>query len=129
VDEFISALTPVVLTTDTWVTNNAYRDGRATPYQAVLEAGTAVLVDDTGSPRTKCSCGNPLTEARPDGVDPGETTGTPWDGYDPGATTIVDAGDETDTLTLTDLGTGELFEQPVGGSRPPTTTSTSAPIG
>jgi hypothetical protein len=75
-----------------------------------------VLVDDTGTPRTKCSCGNPLTEARPDNTDPATTTGDdPWDGYSAGTITIVDAGDQTDTLTLTDLDTGQPIEQPIGG--------------
>jgi hypothetical protein len=73
-----------------------------------------VLVDDTGTPRTKCSCGNPLTEARPDGTDPATTTGTPWDGYTTATITIVEPGDPTDTLTLTDLQTGDQLEQPIG---------------
>jgi hypothetical protein len=114
IDEFVAGLTPVVLTTDTWVTNNGFENGRATPYQAVLQAGTAVLVDDTGTPRTKCSCGNPLTQARTDGVDPASTTGEPWDGYATGTVAIVEPGDPTDTLTLTDLDTGQPIEQPIG---------------
>ena len=59
----LATFTPVVLTADTLVTNNGYRDGRATPFPAVLEAGTAVLVDGFGTPRVKCSCGNPLGAA------------------------------------------------------------------
>ena len=35
----------------------------------VLQAGTAVMVDDRGVPRAKCSCGNPLREPIP-GTDP-----------------------------------------------------------
>jgi hypothetical protein len=116
IDTFITNLTPVTLTTDTWVTNNGYKNGEPTPYQAVLQAGTAVLVDDTGTPRTKCSCGNPLTQAQPDNTDPATTTGdNPWNGYTTQTITIVDAGDQTDTLTLTDLDTGQPIEQPIGG--------------
>jgi hypothetical protein len=115
IDTFITNLTPVTLTTDTWVTNNGYKNGEPTPYQAVLQAGTAVLVDDTGTPRTKCSCGNPLTQAQPDNTDPATTTGdNPWNGYTTQTITIVDAGDQTDTLTLTDLDTGQPIEQPIG---------------
>jgi hypothetical protein len=47
---------------DVRVTNYDYKDGEATPYQAVLQAGTAMLVDDRGVPRVKCNCGNPLAE-------------------------------------------------------------------
>ncbi|MGH3907098.1 MAG: DUF6777 domain-containing protein, partial [Pseudonocardiaceae bacterium] len=42
---------------DTRVTNHGYRDGKATDRQAVLQAGTAVLVDEKGRPRVKCGCG------------------------------------------------------------------------
>ncbi|WP_209306536.1 serine/threonine-protein kinase [Blastococcus sp. CT_GayMR19] len=57
---FLRSLTPVVLSTDTAVTNHGFRDGRANAYQAVLQAGTAVLVDEDGVPRVRCACGNPL---------------------------------------------------------------------
>jgi hypothetical protein len=56
----LGTFTPVALRTDTAVTNHGYRDGRATPFQAVLQAGTAVLVDERGVPRVRCACGNPL---------------------------------------------------------------------
>ncbi|MCZ7459365.1 DUF6777 domain-containing protein [Streptomyces sp. WMMC940] len=63
VPAYLRSLTPVRLTWDTRVTNHGYRDGRATEYQAVLQAGTAVLVDDRGVPRVRCACGNPLAPA------------------------------------------------------------------
>ncbi|MGI5479520.1 DUF6777 domain-containing protein [Streptomyces lavendofoliae] len=53
-------LTPVVLRADTRITAHGYRDGSATPYQSVLQAGTAVLVDQYGAPRVRCACGGPL---------------------------------------------------------------------
>jgi hypothetical protein len=62
---FLVALTPVVLRADTAVTNHGHRDGRANAYQSVLQAGTAVLVDDRGVPRVRCSCGNPLADPAP----------------------------------------------------------------
>ena len=58
---YVDSLTPVVLTDDTLVTNHGYRDGHATTLPAVLQAGTAVMVDTLGVPRVKCNCGNPLT--------------------------------------------------------------------
>ena len=45
---YLRSLTPVQLRMDTRVTNHGYRDGAATSYQAVLQTGTAVLVDDRG---------------------------------------------------------------------------------
>jgi hypothetical protein len=62
VARYIRELTPVTLTTDTRVTNHNFVDGRAVGYQAILQAGTAVLVDKDGIPRARCRCGNPLLE-------------------------------------------------------------------
>lgn len=60
ISTYIEGLTPVVLRSDTAVTNHGFKNGRATPLQSVLQAGTAVLVDAYGVPVTKCYCGNPL---------------------------------------------------------------------
>jgi hypothetical protein len=61
IPRYVSRLTPVLLRTDTLVTNHGYRDGRATSDAAVLEAGMGVLVNGYGVPAVKCNCGNPLT--------------------------------------------------------------------
>lgn len=58
---YVSHLTPVLLRTDTRVTNHGYANGHATTLQSVLQAGTAVFVDRYGQPVVKCYCGNPLT--------------------------------------------------------------------
>jgi hypothetical protein len=60
---FIRRLRPVTLTRDTRVTNHTYAGGRAVPFQAILQAGTAVLVDEKGDYVARCRCGNPLREA------------------------------------------------------------------
>lgn len=107
VPTFLRGLTPVVLRADVRVTNHGYRDGAPTAFQAVLQSGTAVLVDDHGLPRVRCACGNPLrpaTAPRADAVH----QGAPWSGYRPdrvvvvkrttqvvGALVIVDAVDNT----------------------------------
>ena len=62
---YVGGLTPAILAADTRVTNNGFKDGRATPHQSLLKKGTAVLVDDEGIPRVRCFCGNPLQP--PDG--------------------------------------------------------------
>lgn len=69
---YVAELTPTFLTRDTRVTNNGYKNGKATPRQAVLEEGTAVLVDANGDPRVRCKCGNPLDA--PDDDDTSTTT-------------------------------------------------------
>ncbi|MFB6550939.1 DUF6777 domain-containing protein [Streptomyces sp. NPDC056405] len=80
--DYLRGLTPVVLRADTRVTNHGYREGRAAGYQAVLQTGTAVLVDDRGVPRVRCACGNPLKAPAAIG-DESVTRGTPWPGYRP----------------------------------------------
>ncbi|WP_223837971.1 DUF6777 domain-containing protein [Streptomyces venezuelae] len=85
---YLRSLTPVQLRVDTRVTNHGYEDGRATAYQAVLEAGTAVLVDDRGVPRVRCACGNPLGE--PVALKPNSTRhGKPWAAYHPQNTVVI----------------------------------------
>lgn len=71
VPDFIRSLTPKVLTEDTRVTNHGFKDGEAYAFQSVLEAGTAVLVDDEGKIVVRCRCGNPLREPKcPPGCEP-----------------------------------------------------------
>ncbi|MFF7774993.1 DUF6777 domain-containing protein [Streptomyces tanashiensis] len=84
---WLRGLTPVALRADTRVTNHRYREGRANAFQAVLQTGTSVLVDQYGSPRVRCACGNPL---RSPGADPGGIhQGEPWDGFDPDRVIVV----------------------------------------
>jgi hypothetical protein len=81
VPAYLRSLTPVQLRMDTRVTNHGYRNGAATSYQAVLQTGTAVLVDSRGMPRVRCACGNPLLAPVPQQGTP-RTTGDSWPGYD-----------------------------------------------
>jgi hypothetical protein len=63
ISDYVTALTPVTLRTDTAVTNHGFANGHVTPFQAVLQAGTAVMVDQFGVPQVRCYCGNPLASA------------------------------------------------------------------
>ncbi|WUG85049.1 hypothetical protein OHU74_03865 [Streptomyces sp. NBC_00454] len=85
---YLRSLTPVQLRMDTRVTNHGYRDGRATAYQAVLQAGTAVLVDDRGVPRVRCACGNPLGSPVALRADP-KHSGQPWTSYRPAQVVVI----------------------------------------
>jgi hypothetical protein len=62
VARYIRGLRAVTLTRDTRVTNHSFVDGHAVAFQAILQAGTAVLVDKDGVPVVRCRCGNPLLE-------------------------------------------------------------------
>ena len=111
---FISSLTPVQLRTDTRVTNHGFRDGVATPRQAVLQAGSAVLVDENGVPRARCACGNPLLEPAPVAAAPSYVGGDEWAAFDPDQLLAVQAGPPVDELILADLETDVPFVRPVG---------------
>ncbi|MEU7028322.1 DUF6777 domain-containing protein [Streptomyces sp. NPDC046275] len=76
---FLRSLTSVQLRVDTRVTNHGFSGGRAAPFQSVLQAGTAVLVDDHGVPRVRCACGNPLTP--PVAQKSPKPVGQAWPGY------------------------------------------------
>jgi len=115
IPHYISTLTPVVLTTDTRVTNHGYAHGGATPRPAVLQAGTAVLVDRYGTPRVKCGCGNPLTEPATTPI--ATTTGHPWPTYQPDTVTTITPTPQPQTdLTLTNIQTGHTYTQPTGAA-------------
>lgn len=60
IPEYLDRLTPVLLRHDTLVKNHDYKKEKAVPYDSLLQAGIAILVDDQGLPAVKCSCGNPL---------------------------------------------------------------------
>lgn len=106
---FVATLTPVLLNSDTLVTNHGFIDGKADPFPSVLQAGTAVLVDAGGTPRAKCNCGNPLSAPELLDLTTATVTGTPWPGYAPAQVTIVQAGKATGTLTLVDIVTGGIY--------------------
>ncbi|MEX0663785.1 MAG: DUF6777 domain-containing protein [Acidimicrobiia bacterium] len=82
---YVRSLIPTVLQYDTRVTNHTFVNGRAVPLQSVLQAGTAVLVDEYGKLVARCRCGNPLLE--PTKIGDPIYRGPKWPGFDP--TTII----------------------------------------
>lgn len=128
---YIGELTSVSLASDTRVTNFGYANRQPTARQAVLQAGTAVLVDRYGVPRVKCACGNPLI---PPAAQPKvRYTGPQWPGYS--VTNIVVVQQSVtiiETFVLVNVDTGGQFQRPVGSSGSsdttvdPTGTSTSS---
>ncbi|MFA1545369.1 DUF6777 domain-containing protein [Actinomadura chokoriensis] len=117
VPRYVSRLTPVLLRTDTLVTNHGYHDGRATSAPAVLQAGMGVLVNGYGVPVVKCNCGNPLT--RPEKkISTGNATytGRSWPGFEKRNVTRIRPRDSRKgtivTFVLVDPGATMGFERP-----------------
>ena len=98
------------LNVDLRVTNHGLVNGVATPFQSVLQAGTAVLVDAEGIPRVRCKCGNPLTPAAPVQGTP-VYIGTRWPGFD--QTILVSIGVDIEVPTAT--ATATVTATPTGG--------------
>ena len=123
---YVATLTPVLLRADTRVTNHGFDNGQATTYQAVLQAGTAVLVDRYGVPRVRCYCGNPLTEPVPVTQSP-SYTGPSWPAFQPTTVVVVAPAPQPQTvIVIVDVTTGVPFARPVGGTG---ATDTNVPPG
>ncbi|MFC7220174.1 DUF6777 domain-containing protein [Streptomyces polyrhachis] len=124
---FLRSLTSVVLRADTRVTNHGFADGRATTFQSVLQAGTAVLVDDHGVPRVRCACGNPLTKA---GATPSKVVykGEAWTSYRPEQVVVVDRSTTViNTIVIVDVVTNVWIARPVEDSGKPDDNVVPAP--
>lgn len=114
VPAYLRSLTPVQLRTDTRVTSHGYKDGAPTSYQAVLQAGTAVLVDDRGVPRVRCACGNPLLPPVALKGTP-QRTGRPWPGFQPSNVVVVTPSDKTvNAFVVFDLENEDWFARKHG---------------
>jgi uncharacterized protein DUF6777 len=137
ISTYVQTLTPVILRSDTRLTNHGFKNGRATAFQTVLQAGTAVLVDEKGDVVTKCYCGNPLTSPL---SYPPVYRGPKWTGFSPNNLTIIKQNVTTiNIFILIDIRTNQPFQRPAGtdGTQdtpgtgpqaPPTTTpGTTAP--
>ncbi|MEU2248418.1 DUF6777 domain-containing protein [Streptomyces sp. NPDC019224] len=111
---FLRGLTPVQLRADTLVTGHGFRAGAVTAYQAVLQAGTAVMVDGRGLPRVRCVCGNPLDPpAGAGGAALG--AGERWAGFDPARTVVVEpAARPVAELVIVDVVHHSWIVRPVG---------------
>jgi hypothetical protein len=115
IESFLGSLTPLTLRTDTAVTNHGFENGRATPFQAVLQAGTAVLVDAEGLPRVRCYCGNPLGE--PDEQSWKRYTGAEWKGFSSKAVTVITkARVEVRDFVVVALDSHQVVNRPRGTS-------------
>lgn len=121
IPSYLNTLTAVVLMGDTWVTTHTLADGVAHPAQAVLQAGTAVLVDPLGVPRVHCVSGAPLTPPANQKLTEYRMDGDKWDGFSPQtvlATNYASAGapGPLGDFTLIDVTSGEQVVRKAGGT-------------
>ncbi|THA37510.1 DUF6777 domain-containing protein [Streptomyces sp. A1547] len=114
IPEFLRGLTPVVLRADTRVTSHAFRDGRAAGFQSVLQAGTAVLVDDHGMPRVRCACGNPLLAPRAPKGSP-VVKGDQWSGYQTQQVIVIEpTANPVKSLVIANIADNTWLERKTG---------------
>jgi hypothetical protein len=126
IGDVLAGLSPVVLGADTAVTNHEYRRGAARAFQAVLQAGTPVLVDAFGAPRVKCSCGNPLRPPTVSSLEGARLDGRRWGGFDAAAVVRVAPADAAvGQLTTVDLASRQDATTPVGTTTTTSTTTTT----
>ena len=112
---YVAGLTSAVMRSDTAVTNHGYIDGHFTSFPAVLQAGTAVLIDRYGQPVTKCFCGNPLT--RPMAYTRATYTGRQWSSFSPTSVTYIQkTTTPASSFTLVNPVTGTAFRRAPGSS-------------
>ncbi|MFJ9521784.1 DUF6777 domain-containing protein [Kitasatospora sp. NPDC101801] len=116
VGDYLRALTSVVLRVDTRVTNHGFANGAATPYQAVLQSGTAVLIDAEGLPRVRCACGNPLLPPVLS-VTPPAFSGTPWPSFrEQDVVAVSPAPSPLKDVVVVDPSSGQSYAHQLGGS-------------
>lgn len=126
---FVRSLTSVILRADTIVVNHGFANGAATSFLSVLQAGTAVLVNDRGQPVVRCFCGNPLT-APPTRISSPVYSGPTWPEWNPAAVTIIINNNTVIAdFTLINITTGDAFTRPAGtdGTSDSATGATPAP--
>ncbi|MFI1483902.1 DUF6777 domain-containing protein [Streptomyces sp. NPDC020747] len=121
IEGYIDDLTPVLLRHDTLVKNHDYKKGEAVAFDALLEAGIAVLVNDQGLPAVKCSCGNPLQsfDKDPEKISVKFEDGNKkWDGYEKSdVVTVKPSPQPLERIALVDVDDPDQgINRPVGST-------------
>jgi hypothetical protein len=121
---FVNSLSPVMLRADTAVTEYGYGNGQFQPYPAVLQAGTAVMVNSFGEPTVKCYNGDPL--GAPTASNNSATlVGAPWNGFVRERTIIVTPAPAPQSqITVVNPGTNTQTPKPLP---PPVVTTPNPP--
>jgi tRNA A-37 threonylcarbamoyl transferase component Bud32 len=113
---YIAALTPVLLRADTQVTAFARTADAVAARQSVLQAGTAVLVDERGLPRLRCHGATPLTSPARN-TPTANRAGDPWPGFELRATVVMTpAANPLHQFGLADPTGATIFRRPAGSA-------------
>ncbi|WP_432252621.1 DUF6777 domain-containing protein [Streptomyces sp. HNM1019] len=114
ISDFVNRLTSVTLRSDTYAKTYGYRGG-VKPVSAVLQAGTAVFVDQRGLPVVKCDSGNPVRVSAPPRNAKPTFTGPEWNGFSRSTVTVIrPATKNAKDLVLVGIGKAELLKRPLG---------------
>lgn len=117
---YLNTLTPVALIADTWVTASKVTGDTVAAGQVVLQAGTAVLIDQIGVPRLHCATGDPLTPPANTDLAALAVEGRHWQGFDTHEVLAVAyaAGDQhlLAEFALRDLESGAQLIRQAGGT-------------
>lgn len=115
---YLNTLTPVVLLDDTWVSTYALTGGSNAQRQAILQAGTAVLIDPLGVPRVHCVSGGPLTPPANDDLAQYRVEGESWPGFSKQTVLAVAFGgaESTGEFAVLDVTTGQPASRKAGGT-------------
>jgi hypothetical protein len=118
IPHYLNTLTPVVLMDDTWVSTYELTRGSNAPRQAILQAGTAVLIDPLGVPRVHCVSGGPLTPPANGNLTQYRREGEEWTGFSTQTVLAVAYGgfDATGDFAVLDVTTGQQVARTVGGT-------------
>lgn len=121
---YIAGLTGARLRWDSRVTDSGFKNAQSTTWQAVLQAGTAVLVDNTGVPRVKCNSGAPLlgpvalAKGSERALSVKEMAQNPidaWEHLDPEQTVTINPSEQTlQTLNIVDVDEGSMLQRDIG---------------
>lgn len=116
IERFVGSLTPVVLLRDTAATDHGFDNGWIHPEQAVLERGTAVMIDRTGAPRVRCISGSPLRRPQPL-IESVVVLGEPWHGFTVAAVADVPSAQiATSRFVLVDIRSGQPLLREAGAA-------------
>ncbi|MBL1096389.1 DUF6777 domain-containing protein [Streptomyces coffeae] len=113
--DYVDRLTGAVLRSDTYAKVYGSRPG-AKPSSAVLQAGTAVFVNQRGEPVVKCNCGSPVRMAAPPQDSRPTFTGPEWSGFSKSTVTEIQPASKAvkRVVMLAVGGKSELFKRPLG---------------
>jgi len=118
-DEFLAGLTPVVVLDDTAVTDHRIEGSESVPRQAVLQRGTAVLVDRRGLPVVRCLSGSPLRPPQPLPAVP-SFRGVAWPGFRLGFVRDIEpAPGALSEFVLVDIASGDAIRRTAGAAGAP----------